>query len=595
VRILFLLFIIYSANAESKIAPFNEIINSGKNDTLKCKELLLAVLNLKDTAPELAMLYVEIAEQTAAKSTLPMLHARSLWYKGLLLYNKDQYNASLQALLRANTIFDSLGAKSEAQDVQYNIANIYQDKGDFERALQLYLKAYQYSLIKNNADAIANDAMSVANTYHLLNNYEQAKFYYDKALKLTPRERNKKLYATIMVNIGIMEIDIKTKLDTALKKLLEGVAIMQSEKMEQDACIAYQSIGDIYLQKQNYKIAKAYYQKALKLALENEAKDEQRLAYKALSDVYEKTGDHQSALKYYKEYVVLNNTIYNAESNREQNSLILKYEIEKKEAAIREEQKIHNAVAGLEIKKQKLMRNFSFAFIGIIVFFGIMSFYRYRKTKQLEYKQALLNERLRISRELHDDMGSTLSSISVYSEVAKNRAKKNANETEVLEKIGDASRELIEKMSDIVWSLNPNNENFEQLKNRMMAFAAMMLTSKGIQFKFDIDDEIKNTAISPEQRKNIFLIFKEAINNIVKYSEAKEVKVKMNIRDNKLILSIVDNGVGFDSLSIGEERGEVYNGNGLKNMKARAEEIKAFYTVTSKLKEGVKVELVLNL
>ena len=267
----------------------------------------------------------------------------------------------------------------------------------------------------------------------------------------------------------------------------------------------------------------------------------------------------------------------------------------KKEMAVKTKIEKNQAVAAAEIQKQKLLRNFSFIGIFIVLLIGGYSFYRFRKNKQLENQQSLLNERLRISRELHDDMGSTLSSISVYSEVSKNRAAKNENETEVLQKIGNASRELIEKMSDIVWSLNPNNENFEQLKNRMMAFAAMMLTPKGILFEFEIDDKLKSTAIAPEQRKNIFLIYKEAINNIVKYAEATSVKVKVKVKENKLSLVIIDNGVGFDSLSFVEGRGEAYNGNGLKNMKARAEEIKALFNVSSRINEGVKIELAFSI
>ena len=105
---------------------------------------------------------------------------------------------------------------------------------------------------------------------------------------------------------------------------------------------------------------------------------------------------------------------------------------------------------------------------------------KYQLIKKVESQEALLNERLRISRELHDDIGSTLSSISIYSEVAKKRTEKKENTNEVLSKIGHASRELIDKMSDIVWSLNPNNESFEQLQNRMMAFAAMILATRNI-------------------------------------------------------------------------------------------------------------------
>ena len=109
---------------------------------------------------------------------------------------------------------------------------------------------------------------------------------------------------------------------------------------------------------------------------------------------------------------------------------------------------------------------------------------KYELSKKVESQQALLNERLRISRELHDDIGSTLAVFPFTVKWQKNVAAKKENTNEVLSKIGLASRELIDKMSDIVWSLNPNNESFEQLQNRMMAFAAMMLAPRNILMIF---------------------------------------------------------------------------------------------------------------
>src|SRR6185436_1846041 len=111
-------------------------------------------------------------------------------------------------------------------------------------------------------------------------------------------------------------------------------------------------------------------------------------------------------------------------------------------------------------------------------------------------------------------IGSTLGSISIYSEVAKNRSEKNENADEAIVKIGSASRELIEKMSDIVWSINPNNEGFEQLQNRIDAFAAMFLTPVDIHYDIITDEEVKHTQFSAEEIKNIYLIFKETLHNI---------------------------------------------------------------------------------
>ncbi len=220
---------------------------------------------------------------------------------------------------------------------------------------------------------------------------------------------------------------------------------------------------------------------------------------------------------------------------------------------------------------------------------------RYQLIKKVESQEALLKERLRISRELHDDIGSTLGSISIYSEVAKKRTAKKENTTEVLSKIGHASRELINKMSDIVWSLNPGNESFEQLQNRMMAFAAMILAPRNIRYDFIADEDLKKIQFSGEQLKNIFLIFKEALYNIVKYADCKVASISLSAINNNLVMIIKDDGKGFDSTQI--DANSVFNGieslggNGIKNMQARADDLGADLRIHSKINEGTTIEL----
>jgi len=224
---------------------------------------------------------------------------------------------------------------------------------------------------------------------------------------------------------------------------------------------------------------------------------------------------------------------------------------------------------------------------------------RYNLSKQVERQQALLNERLRISRELHDDIGSTLGSISIYSEVAKQRTEKNENTDEVLSKIGFASRELIDKMSDIVWSLNPNNESFEQLQNRMITFAAMILAPRNILYDFIADKELQKLQFTSEQRKNIFLIFKEALYNTVKYADCKRVNITLCVNDNNFMMTIKDDGKGFDVSQVPTHaifhEGESLGGNGIKNMNARADDINASLCINSKINEGTTVQLILPL
>jgi signal transduction histidine kinase len=223
----------------------------------------------------------------------------------------------------------------------------------------------------------------------------------------------------------------------------------------------------------------------------------------------------------------------------------------------------------------------------------------YKLNKKIANQEALLNERLRISRELHDDIGSTLGSISIYSEVARKRAEKRESTNEVLSKIGVASRELIDKMSDIVWSLNPNNESFEQLQNRMLSFAAVMLAPINIQYDFIADENLKKLELQDQQRKNIFLIFKEALHNIVKYADCKLVSIEMLLKEDSFIMTVKDDGRGFnvsptfanDSVTAGEHLG----GNGIKNMTARADDMNAKLVISSEINEGTTVQLIIRI
>jgi len=164
------------------------------------------------------------------------------------------------------------------------------------------------------------------------------------------------------------------------------------------------------------------------------------------------------------------------------------------------------------------------------------------------------------------------------------------------------SRELIDKMSDIVWSLNPNNESFEQLQDRIITFATMMLTPQNIGYDFNADEKLKDLQLTGEQRKNIFLIFKEALHNIVKYANCKMVSITLCIKNNYLTMAIKDDGKGFDAAKTIVNNGPSnvsplgsMGGAGINNMHARANAMNAELSIHSKIDEGTTVQLTLNL
>jgi len=214
--------------------------------------------------------------------------------------------------------------------------------------------------------------------------------------------------------------------------------------------------------------------------------------------------------------------------------------------------------------------------------------YRYRINELLK-RQAIRNK---IAQDLHDNMGSTLSSISVYSQVAKIQHEKGNHQVveNVLGRIASASSEMISEMNDIVWAINPRNDNMEKILQRMDSFAKPLLAVKNIQFSFSYSQDVLNTNLEMQKRKNFYLIFKESVNNSLKYSGCSLITVDIKTKGNHLALVVQDNGSGFTMDKVGQSS-QPLSGNGLRNMGMRAQEMKGKCTIESSPGMGTRVYL----
>lgn len=202
--------------------------------------------------------------------------------------------------------------------------------------------------------------------------------------------------------------------------------------------------------------------------------------------------------------------------------------------------------------------------IGLVYLFMA---YRINKIKDIE------KLRIRIASDLHDDIGSSLTRITIHSQQIQNGRDKTKVATSI-EKIGELSRDIISTMSDIVWSIDTRNDNLTDMRDRIHDFAYNTLSERDITVTFREDGMEKNKKIDVLFRQNIFSIFKESVNNIVKHAEAEKVEIEMINSEKEFNLKIIDNGKGFD-----EEK--IKKGNGLQNMKMRAGRIGAVLEITN--------------
>jgi len=192
--------------------------------------------------------------------------------------------------------------------------------------------------------------------------------------------------------------------------------------------------------------------------------------------------------------------------------------------------------------------------------------------------------RTRVARDLHDDMGSTLSTINILSEMAKMKVRNDADKTsEYIGKISDNSSRMMEAIDDIVWSINPMNDSMQKITARMREFATSVLEAKDIDLDFKVEEEVNHLTLGMEARRDFFLIFKEAVNNVAKYSNCKKASIYVGIRQRRLLLDIRDNGIGFE---VNND-----NGNGLNNMRKRADALNGRITITSQPGAGSQVSL----
>ncbi len=226
--------------------------------------------------------------------------------------------------------------------------------------------------------------------------------------------------------------------------------------------------------------------------------------------------------------------------------------------------------------------------IGIFICGIIYGLYKYRLSQVIKL-QAVRN---RIASDLHDEIGSTLSSISLSSMLIQGKLNgSNAEAEKLLQQVSSNTDSMMEALSDIVWAINTRNDRFDNVVNRMRAFAIEILEPFNINIWFNVSEDVLNIPLDMQQRKNVYLIFKEAVNNIAKYAGCKNVYINIDRQHNKtFVLYIKDDGKGFEEATLNNEAKSL-SGNGIRNIKKRAAELAGEVTIHSVPAEGTILNL----
>ncbi len=238
---------------------------------------------------------------------------------------------------------------------------------------------------------------------------------------------------------------------------------------------------------------------------------------------------------------------------------------------------------------------------AIAVSLIVYTIYRYRVNQIIKLERV----RTRIATDLHDDIGSSLSKIAILSEVVRQKnGAESSGSFEPLEIIANTSRAMVDSMSDIVWAINPERDHLSDLIQRMRHFTEEMLDAAEIEYDFSDAENLKDITLGADLRREIYLIFKECVNNLAKHSQAARACFDLRLENDFLIVAIADDGRGFDPEKLCQETSSAYSadidgggtarlfgGNGLRNMARRAAGLGGQFVIESEPGKGTRIEI----
>lgn len=473
-----------------------------------------------------------------------------------------------------------------------NLGRMYQTSGDTENAIKYFTESAEYAEKSVRKETKFNSQVNLALVYHSKKDRENALKYMNIAIeegrkinqpKLHRYIRTGAMFAGYTGNEELMnkyydesyEMAVRAKDKEALRDWYSSQNFYYVN-VKKDPAKAYPFLEKFHAYKDsiiNEKSKKDFNELEVQYQTEKKQSEIDKLSIEKKIQTLEIErknalikGNILEANEKQKEIELLTKTkeINNLKITKQNETLSLnevqiKYLQQQKKLSEQE-----NLLKENKIRNEKLTRNLiiaSFA-AALLVFAFLIN--RMILKKKIDQKNMLLKERSRISSELHDEVGSTLTAINLLSHSAINNVSKENSAREKIEKIRDNTQNVMENISDIVWSMNPENENFSQMKIKMIEFAETVLENNNISYTFEAENNLNDIKLNAEKRRDFYLIFKEAVNNLSKYSEANVAEIQIRKSGNLLKMMIKDNGTGFNETLVKQ-------GNGLRNMKKRAE------------------------
>lgn len=547
---------------------------------------------------------------------------------GMVQYYTGNYDKALKYSFESLNAFESLNDTIGIANEFTTIASIYMEQGLLDKAVHYDSLALSIYQMIDNKDGIALILGNLGNIYQEQGLHQKAKTVYKQSLDIYRQLGNVMGMTTILKNFAL-HYNEERNYKAAYQHILEAIDL---GKVNNASLLSANLIADLgvvyYLSWKNYgrtdsvyhlvpgkrpellRNAIRYLKQGAEIAQQNNELKTLGHYANLLTDAYEMAGDPLNALKYHKISTTARDTLNNIESKK----LIEKLTTER-EVLLKDKQIELDRLAVEKKRNERLYFGIGIVLLLISMLFVYRNYANQKRSnvtltalnneiadkntrlsatlQELSETQEQLIEsekqkekalvRSRISQDIHDDISSGLTKIAWLSEAFM---AKNANagvDIKSLEKITNHARDTVSKLSEIIWSSNPDRDNLSGMLQFMQQYISNYMDDAPMRYRIDFPSPDNDLTVSPDIRRNLYLAMKEALHNARKYSQASEIVVSFKLDANRYRLEVSDDGVGMtpDLVQGG--------GHGLGNMRRRLEAIGGQMQLESSPNKGSKL------
>ena len=506
------------------------------------------------------------------------------------------YEPATEYYLKSLQLATNIGDMKMQRKINNNLGSVFIALKDYATGYNYSSRAYYKAQEDKDTSTMANCLVNMGVAELHQKKYRQALLDFDEAEKIGYRITDMTLVADALSDKGLVYLTTHN-LSAAAASYNQQKSIADKYDLPYEKLYSLFQLAMVEKEKGNFKTANDYTARAIAIGESIGTADELMEMYDSMSVIKAKTGDFKSALFYKNKYVAIDDSLRNQQVQTNIHHLNIQYRTAQKDKQIAE-QNLSIERNKRAIEKKNMWIFVSFAGIIALTVILILSIRSYRHKQKL-YKQELLTlqkenevntlkakmqareeERDRIAREMHDDIGSALTTILYLSDDLKTQDKEAAIYS--AERITTTASSVVDKMNEIIWSMNPDYDTLNNLIAYTRQHCAEFLRDHGLRYHLDLPQTISDLPLSGEQRRNIYLIIKEALHNIVKHAHATEVNIAFHLNDKNLDIAIHDNGKGLIQTSP--------FGNGLKNMRHRIQNIGGNFEIISGAGTTVKLK-----